>query len=151
MSAFIGKRMSAFDLLNTRIQKALKKLGIDRPSEAQEGVIPELMERQDTLLVAPTGIGKTEAAMLPILNDILEKEPEGFYVVYVTPLRALNRDMLKRLEWFGNELGITVGVRDGVSVANGGSSVSVTVSGKVSVTTSARFSLGLGVEIPSLD
>jgi len=105
--------MKSFDLLDPRIQKALVKLGIKTPSEAQDGVIPHLMERQDLLLVAPTGIGKTEAAMLPILDDILKTEPDGFYVLYVTPLRALNRDMLKRLEWFGNELGITVGVRHG--------------------------------------
>jgi ATP-dependent Lhr-like helicase len=72
--------MKSFDLLDPRIRKALKKLGIKSPSEAQEGVIPHLMERRDLLLVAPTGIGKTEAAMLPILDDILKTEPNGFYV-----------------------------------------------------------------------
>ena len=105
--------MSVFELLDERIQGSLAKLGITEPSDAQVGVIPELLKGNDLLLVAPTGIGKTEAAMLPILDDILEKGPEGFYVIYVTPLRALNRDMLRRLEWFGKELGITVGVRHG--------------------------------------
>jgi ATP-dependent Lhr-like helicase len=51
--------------------------------------------------------------MLPILDDLLKTEPGGFRVLYITPLRALNRDMLRRLEWFGKELGITVGVRHG--------------------------------------
>lgn len=105
--------MSVFELLDERIRASLAKLGISEPSEAQVGVIPELMRGSSLLLVAPTGIGKTEAAMLPILDDILKNEPEGFYVIYVTPLRALNRDMLRRLEWFGKELGVTVGVRHG--------------------------------------
>ncbi len=105
--------MNSFDLLDPDIQVSLQKLGIKVPSDAQEGVIPKLMDGHNLLLVAPTGIGKTEAAILPILDDILKTKPEGFYVLYVTPLRALNRDMLRRLDWFGEELGITVGVRHG--------------------------------------
>lgn len=106
--------MSIFNELDPRIQKALAKLKIKEPSEAQKQVIPHLLKKEQVLLVAPTGIGKTEAAMLPILDDVLKSSnPEGFYVLYITPLRALNRDMLRRLEWFGEQLGITVGVRHG--------------------------------------
>jgi ATP-dependent Lhr-like helicase len=105
--------MNCFDLLDSRLRDALARLGISAPSDAQEQMIPALMRGEDLLLVAPTGIGKTEAAMLPIFNDILNSDPDGFYVLYITPLRALNRDMLRRLEWFGQQLGITVGVRHG--------------------------------------
>ncbi|MCK4266973.1 MAG: DEAD/DEAH box helicase, partial [Thermoplasmata archaeon] len=105
--------MSSFDLLDPRVRDAVHKLGIKHPSEAQEGVIPLLKQERNILLVAPTGIGKTEAAILPILDDVLKTGPKGFFVLYITPLRALNRDMLKRLEWFGKELGISVGVRHG--------------------------------------
>ena len=105
--------MSIFNELDPRIQKALKALKIKVPSEAQKQVIPHLLKKEQVLLVAPTGIGKTEAAMLPILDDILKTQPEGFCVLYITPLRALNRDMLRRLEWFGEQLDITVGVRHG--------------------------------------
>jgi len=64
--------------------------------------------------VAPTGIGKTEAAILPVLELIMRsKGKPGIRCIYITPLRALNRDMLKRMEHYGRELGITVGVRHG--------------------------------------
>ncbi len=106
--------MSIFNELDPRVQKALAELKIRQPSEAQKQMIPHLLKKEQVLLVAPTGIGKTEAAMLPILDDILKSpEADGFYVLYITPLRALNRDMLRRLEWFGQQLDITVGVRHG--------------------------------------
>lgn len=64
--------------------------------------------------MAPTGIGKTEAAILPVLELIMRsKGKPGIRCIYITPLRALNRDMLKRMEHYGRELGITVGVRHG--------------------------------------
>ncbi len=110
--------MNPFESLDPRIGKALSELGITSPSEAQMRMIPKLLRKEQVLLVAPTGIGKTEAAMLPILDDILRVQPKGFYVLYVTPLRALNRDMLRRLEWFGERLGITVGVRHGDTTQN---------------------------------
>ena len=65
--------------------------------------------------MAPTGIGKTEAAMIPILDAIhaTKGKRTGFRCIYITPLRALNRDMLRRMEDYGKALGVTVGVRHG--------------------------------------
>ncbi|MCK5039054.1 MAG: DEAD/DEAH box helicase, partial [Thermoplasmata archaeon] len=110
--------MSVFTDLNPKIKEALKELRIFRPTDAQAQMIPPSLKGENLLLVAPTGIGKTEAAILPIFHNILEIEPKGFNTLYITPLRALNRDMMKRMTWFGERLGITVGVRHGDTTTN---------------------------------
>ncbi|HEQ78871.1 MAG TPA: DEAD/DEAH box helicase, partial [Euryarchaeota archaeon] len=105
--------MSAFSLLNPLLVEALAKKGIDRPTRPQELMIPAVLSGKNVLLIAPTGIGKTEAAVLPLLNRILKEKKPGVRLLYVTPLRALNRDMMERLAWFGERLGISIAVRHG--------------------------------------
>lgn len=103
-----------FDSLCKDLVDALSKRGITEPTEPQKDAIPRILRGENVLVVAPTGIGKTESAMLPIM-DILHREGEkpGIECIYVTPLRALNRDMEKRMLALGSELGITVGMRHG--------------------------------------
>jgi len=97
------------DIINVLAEK-----GIKEPTPPQADSIPRIIRGENLLLVAPTGIGKTEAAVLPILEMIMRsKGKPGIRCIYITPLRALNRDMLKRMEDYGRALGITVGVRHG--------------------------------------
>lgn len=104
-----------FPDLCPELVSALNERGITEPTPPQADVIPRILKGGNILLVAPTGIGKTEAAMLPILNTIrlTKGSRTGFRCIYITPLRALNRDMLRRMEEYGKALGITVGVRHG--------------------------------------
>jgi ATP-dependent Lhr-like helicase len=105
--------MNAFSLLHEGIREALKELGLDSPTEIQELAVPSLLAGRDALLIAPTGIGKTEAALLPVFHRFLESRPKGISILYVTPLRALNRDILERFEWWSKRLGMKIEVRHG--------------------------------------
>ncbi|PSP99450.1 helicase [Halobacteriales archaeon QS_4_70_19] len=104
----------AFAHLHAEVRAALSERGFDSPTEPQRRAIPALAAGDDCLVVAPTGTGKTETAMLPVFSAIAERESaHGVQALYVTPLRALNRDMRERLEWWGDVLDIAVDVRHG--------------------------------------
>ncbi|MEM4982797.1 MAG: DEAD/DEAH box helicase [Candidatus Bathyarchaeia archaeon] len=111
---------NAFDLLARPIRKLIEEKGFKAPTEPQEKVIPKILEGKNVLLISPTASGKTEAAFLPALHMLIQmprREP-GIKVLYITPLRALNRDMLERLEWWCNSLDIKLAVRHGDTDVN---------------------------------
>ena len=99
--------------LEPRILEAVRALGIESFTEPQQRAIPRIRSGANVLLVAPTGIGKTEAALLPVLDHIVREAPEPTSCLYITPLRALNRDMLRRMTFFAERLGVRVAVRHG--------------------------------------
>ncbi len=105
--------MNVFDLLNPEIGKALQQMGFSEPTLPQNIAIPEILAGNNVLLIAPTGSGKTEAAVLPVFHKIMAQDEPGIKALYITPLRALNRDMLRRLEEWSKLLGIRIAVRHG--------------------------------------
>lgn len=114
----LGKReMIVFSLLRPDLQKLLNREGIDEPSTIQDLAIPKILEGRNVLIIAPTGTGKTYAAVMPVFELFLrsrESEPtRGISILYLTPLRALNRDILRRLAENGKQLEIKVQVRHG--------------------------------------
>jgi len=108
---------SVFSILKPPVLRRLEKEGFLEASPIQELGIPAILRGENVLLIAPTGTGKTLAAILPVLDKFLETRAEGkahgISVLYVTPLRALNRDLLRRLEEMGRDLDVTIQVRHG--------------------------------------
>ncbi len=105
---------NAFEMLVKPVRRLVEQKGFPKPTEPQAKTIPKILEGKNVLLISPTATGKTEAAFLPVLSMLLQapKTP-GIKVLYITPLRALNRDMLERLEWWCNNLDIKLAVRHG--------------------------------------
>jgi len=105
---------NVFELLAKPLQKALSDFGFSEPTTPQVKAIPHILAGENVLLVAPTGSGKTEAVLLPVFsNFLLQEDQKGIAILYVTPLRALNRDMVRRLSSWAEHLGIAVEVRHG--------------------------------------
>jgi ATP-dependent Lhr-like helicase len=108
----------AFAALGDEVRGALSERGFDEPTEPQRRAVAPIARGENVLVGAPTGTGKTETAMLPVFDAIVSQREEGgvpfgISALYVTPLRALNRDMRERLEWWGDALDLEVDVRHG--------------------------------------
>src|SRR5881396_3413940 len=93
--------------------KLLDSAGIVRLNPMQLAAISPIRDGLNVLIVAPTGSGKTEAALLPVLEVIGPTKENGIQVVYVTPLRALNRDLVDRVQRLVASTELTVAVRHG--------------------------------------
>jgi len=105
---------NAFSTLCRPVRRLLEEKGFKEPTEPQKRLIPKVLEGGNVLLISPTATGKTEAAMLPVIHKYLmsERKP-GISIIYVTPLRALNRDILNRMTYWCNSLDIRLAVRHG--------------------------------------
>src|SRR5436309_10350284 len=82
-------------------------------NEMQTQAIPEIQSGSQLLIVAPTGSGKTEAALFPVLEALSVGDREGIRALYVTPLRALNRNMIDRVLRLVASTKLTAAVRHG--------------------------------------
>lgn len=72
------------------LEKALEKLGIDKPKKFQRDLLDRLLKGQDVVCIVPTGSGKSLVfQLLALLLDML--------VVVIEPHLALELDQVKRL------------------------------------------------------
>jgi len=104
---------AAFTTLGVEVREALSARGFETPTEPQRRALPALTAGEHVLVIAPTGSGKTETAMLPVFDALVGEDRHGIGALYITPLRALNRDMRERLDWWGETLGLDIDVRHG--------------------------------------
>ena len=109
---------SPFPGIDDRLVRAVARRQILEPTEIQRLAFDALAGDDDALLISPTGTGKTEAALLPVLSRRLADGWPPIGVLYVTPLRALNRDLEHRLVALAGEVGLTAAVRHGDTSAS---------------------------------
>ncbi len=100
---------SSFELLDERIRRWIWAEGWSELREAQERAIPAIVKADhDVIVAAATAAGKTEAAMLPVLTNLL-KDGDGLgLTLYISPLKALINDQFGRLEPLCESLEIPV-------------------------------------------
>jgi ATP-dependent helicase Lhr and Lhr-like helicase len=94
-----------------------------RPFLFQEQTWQHIITQKSGLVNAPTGCGKTYAVFLGSLIDFINHNPEdysikknnGLQLLWITPLRALAKDIGRAMEEVIEELGMNwkVGIRNG--------------------------------------
>ncbi|GGH31984.1 ATP-dependent helicase Lhr and Lhr-like helicase [Cribrihabitans marinus] len=65
-----------------------------------------------TLLIAPTGGGKTMAGFLPTLAELADGRHTGLHTLYVSPLKALAADIKRNLRTPVDEIGLPIRIED---------------------------------------
>jgi ATP-dependent Lhr-like helicase len=112
-----GEDRDVVSLLHPRVARLICEKGWKQLTPVQRIAIPKIIEGSNVLAMAPTGHGKTEAAMLPILSQMMsmdrDSSDKGICVIYITPLKALINDLTVRIEWWASRLGFTVGRKHG--------------------------------------
>ena len=91
--------MSNFHMLCEPLkEKIINKLGWKELTPVQEMTIPEIINGKNSIILAPTAGGKTEAAFFPILHTIHIEDIIGTSVIYVSPIKALLNNQEERLK-----------------------------------------------------
>jgi ATP-dependent Lhr-like helicase len=107
---------------NKQLESVLTKfhsLGFTQLTEIQKKAIPIIIQKKDSLIIAPTGSGKTECSVIPAFSFVANSKQKGkIKVLYITPLRALNRDVFKRIIRYAEIEGLTIEIRHGDTPQN---------------------------------
>lgn len=83
----------------------VNSLGWSTLRPLQRAAVKPIRSGSDCLLLAPTAGGKTEAAVFPILSEMIDREWSGLSVLYVTPLRALLNNLQPRINSYASWVG----------------------------------------------
>jgi ATP-dependent helicase Lhr and Lhr-like helicase len=77
---------SAFSSLHESLQQVLaQRLEWTELREVQERTYAAVAAGNDALVIAPTAGGKSEAALIPVMDDILKNGRPGVTCLYISP------------------------------------------------------------------
>jgi ATP-dependent helicase Lhr and Lhr-like helicase len=92
---------SIFPSLHESLQQVLsQRLDWSELREVQERTYAAMSGGNDTLVIAPTAGGKSEAALIPVMDEILKQGHGGVACLYISPLKALINDQEERFRVF---------------------------------------------------
>ena len=110
----LDQKMSEKTQTETFLQEKFRLLGFKQFTNIQKKAIPIVSQKKNSLIIAPTGSGKTECTVIPIFSLIKKTKQQGkIKALYVTPLRALNRDVFRRVIKYAEYDDLTIQVRHG--------------------------------------
>jgi ATP-dependent Lhr-like helicase len=92
---------SVFSTLHESLQLVLaQRLDWTELRKVQEQTYSAVVQGNDVLVIAPTAGGKSEAALIPVIDDILKNGRMGVTCLYISPLKALINDQEERFRTF---------------------------------------------------
>ncbi len=101
-------------ILDPFLVSKFKSLGFKQLTEIQKKAVPLIFQKKDSLVIAATGSGKTECSVIPIFSHLKKSKKTGkIKCLYITPLRALNRDIFRRIIRYAKNDGLTIEIRHG--------------------------------------
>ena len=100
--------------IDSNLSKKFELLGFSKLTEIQKKAIPYIFSKEDCIVTAPTGSGKTECSVIPIFSHLNKTKQKGkIKALYVTPLRALNRDVFRRITDYAHQDELEIEIRHG--------------------------------------
>ena len=98
---------------NQNLNSLFGKFGFSKLTEIQKKASPIILQKKDCLVIAPTGSGKTECSVIPIFSLVKNAKKIGkIKALYITPLRALNRDVFRRITKYAHENQLTLEIHE---------------------------------------
>jgi ATP-dependent Lhr-like helicase len=100
---------STFLSLHESLQQILaQRLEWTELREVQERAYAAVAAGNDALIIAPPAGGKTEASLIPVMDDILKNGRPGVTCLYLSPLKALINDQEERFRAFCTPTSLSV-------------------------------------------
>lgn len=99
--------MSTFARFAPKLQQAIvSRLGWTGLRPVQELAGEAILDGHNAVVLAPTAGGKTEAALFPVLSELVQSQPDGVGVLYIAPIKALLNNQADRLGMYAEMVGL---------------------------------------------